>query len=254
MCTRPRGVWRHGRARLPLSMSNDTTKSGICAPLARIARTKTRNHPNFKKIHSSNAITMVTTHELRRQVLLLALFLCIPFPAHAASLTSRYASVASYYDHGIHHSSRRRKTNMFATRRRGLMPTSGWNSGSDIAQLVSSTRSTSKKTRQSRTNSHPPPSNLDDFPEEYSRDRDVTYRDLSPLGKLIAGTVEVSIATVLEYMTGFIGGYTLGALTDIPRLLFRAADPTQATPLPLLQEISLRTQRMNAKSLGWAKK
>jgi hypothetical protein len=79
----------------------------------------------------------------------------------------------------------------------------------------------------------------------------VTYEDLSPLGRVIAGTVEVGVVTLTEYMSGFFGGYVLGTLTDIPRLLSRRAQPD--IQQAFLKELSGRAARMHTKSFTWAK-
>jgi hypothetical protein len=78
-----------------------------------------------------------------------------------------------------------------------------------------------------------------------------TYGDLGPFGRLVAGTVEIAVTTLTEYMTGFAGGYALGTVTDIPRLLFRRVEPDARQAL--MKEVSGRTMRMHTKSFGWAK-
>jgi hypothetical protein len=78
-----------------------------------------------------------------------------------------------------------------------------------------------------------------------------TYGDLGPFGRLVAGTVEIAITTLTEYMTGFAGGYALGTVTDIPRLLFRRVEPDARQAL--FKEVSGRTMRMHQKSFGWAR-
>jgi hypothetical protein len=101
----------------------------------------------------------------------------------------------------------------------------------------------------------------------------LSYQDLTPVGKLVAGTVEVgmcwcllkpkslhanlftlsshlfaaAIVTVLEYASGFVGGFFLGGLTDVPRLLFRPVDGASA----LRSQVSSRFLRLHQKSLRW---
>lgn len=77
----------------------------------------------------------------------------------------------------------------------------------------------------------------------------VTYADLTPLGRLVAGSVETAITVVLEYCSGLMGGYFFGVVTDIPRLLFRQS---QEQPLPFWKEVGGRCSRMHQKSVGWA--
>jgi len=79
----------------------------------------------------------------------------------------------------------------------------------------------------------------------------VSYADLSPLGRAVAGTVEIAVSTLTEYVTGFAGGYFLGTVTDVPRLLFRRVEPEARQAL--MQEASGRMMRMHAKSFRWAR-
>jgi hypothetical protein len=79
----------------------------------------------------------------------------------------------------------------------------------------------------------------------------VSYSDLSPFGRVVAGTVEICFSTLLEYFSGFMGGYFLGTLTGIPRLVATPIQPEiQQT---FFRELSARTVRMHGKSFGWAK-
>jgi len=77
------------------------------------------------------------------------------------------------------------------------------------------------------------------------------YSQLGPVGKLVAGSVEVAVSTVMEYITGFMGGYILGSITDVPRFAFKQVDPNQN--LPFFQELTKRYGRMHVKSFRWAK-
>jgi hypothetical protein len=79
----------------------------------------------------------------------------------------------------------------------------------------------------------------------------LSYSDLGPVGRVVAGTVEVTVSTVMEYATGFFGGYFLGSVTDVPRLLFRNIDPERQRSF--MQETSGRFSRMHGKSFRWAK-
>lgn len=81
----------------------------------------------------------------------------------------------------------------------------------------------------------------------------VTYADLSPIGKIVAGTVEIALSTVLEYISGFMGGYCLGTLFDVPRLLTKPIEPPpNMERLPFLQQAAGRASRMHGKSMKWA--
>ena len=77
----------------------------------------------------------------------------------------------------------------------------------------------------------------------------VNYAELGPVGRIVAGAVEVAVSTALEYVSGFMGGYALGTVTDVPRLLFRTTNqPT------FVRETSSRFVRLHSKSIQWAKK
>jgi Tim17/Tim22/Tim23/Pmp24 family len=77
------------------------------------------------------------------------------------------------------------------------------------------------------------------------------YNSLGPIGKTVAGTVEIAVSTCTEYLTGFLGGFFIGYVTDFPRFMFKNVE--EAGMLPIAQELSRRFQRMNAKSFRWAK-
>jgi hypothetical protein len=77
------------------------------------------------------------------------------------------------------------------------------------------------------------------------------YASLGPVGKTVAGTVEIAVSTLTEYITGFVGGYVLGSITDVPRFMFKTVDNTQT--FPFFQEMAKRYGRMHSKSLRWAK-
>jgi hypothetical protein len=191
------------------------------------------------------------------------------FWARAATLTSRYASVANYY--GYSSDGLSSSTTSFSrrvvrqTRRRqppideDLFSSAG---GSNVILASTVTRQQRRAPRQSRSDANQqrsPKFTKDPFgPDSNTAGASaasLTYRDLSPLGKLVAGTVEIGIATIVEYMTGFMGGYVIGTVTDIPRLLFRSVETgSPEQQLTLWQEVSQRTMRMNNKSFKWAKK
>lgn len=85
-------------------------------------------------------------------------------------------------------------------------------------------------------------------PVTEARGNAVNYAELGPVGRIVAGAVEVAVSTGLEYLSGFLGGYALGTVTDVPRLLFR---PTNQPSL--LRETSSRFVRLHSKSIKWAK-
>lgn len=84
--------------------------------------------------------------------------------------------------------------------------------------------------------------------EPETRGNAVNYAELGPVGRIVAGAVEVAVSTGLEFLSGFMGGYALGTVTEVPRLLFRSTNqPT------FLKETSSRFVRLNSKSIRWAK-
>jgi hypothetical protein len=82
---------------------------------------------------------------------------------------------------------------------------------------------------------------------------DITYSELGVIGKLIAGMFEIVLVTLIEYATAFLGGYVLGTVTDVPRLLFQKSNLPQSLARPqLLTEVSHRMLRLHGKSMNWA--
>ena len=79
------------------------------------------------------------------------------------------------------------------------------------------------------------------------------YSQLGPIGKCVAGTTEIAVSTCMEYITGFMGGYILGSITDVPRFAFKKVDPTNNPNNPFFKELAQRYGRMHAKSFRWAK-
>lgn len=77
------------------------------------------------------------------------------------------------------------------------------------------------------------------------------YSQLGPIGKVVAGCVEITVSTLMEYCTGFFGGYVLGSITDVPNFMFKNVNEGQR--LPFFQELSQRYGRMHVKSFRWAK-
>jgi len=115
---------------------------------------------------------------------------------------------------------------------------------SRTTQLASSNqkKQDKKNTAQSQAQPQAPPS------EQYS------YDDLTLLGRTIAGTVEIAFTVLIEYVTGFVGGYALGGITDVPRFLTQSALTGQAANNPMWwRELAARTSRMHVKSARWGR-
>lgn len=80
---------------------------------------------------------------------------------------------------------------------------------------------------------------------------DVSFDDLGPIGKTVAGVTQVCVSTLLEYCSGFAGGFSLGSVVGLPGLLFRPMEP--GVPQMLKTEFAGRLGRMNTRSMSWAK-
>lgn len=80
---------------------------------------------------------------------------------------------------------------------------------------------------------------------------EVSYKDLGPIGKTIAGCTEIVVSTVLEYCTGYLQGFFFGTIVGAPGFAFRPMEG--AVRQPLATEISSRFARMNVRSKSWGK-
>lgn len=192
----------------------------------------------------------------------------------AASLSSNYASVASYCrgssDCAVTASSSSTDPRLGPRRSRythypSSLPRRRSRHGSfdrDICLTSAKTSRRQESRRRWNRDDDAASSSSDDgdaaaWPGSSRPNPQITYQDLSPFGKLVAGTVEVCFATILEYMTGFSAGYLIGVVTDVPRLLFRSLttpEGQEEITRTFWQEFTGRTARMNAKSFKWAKK
>jgi len=87
--------------------------------------------------------------------------------------------------------------------------------------------------------------------EKINLDEEVSYNDLGPIGKTVAGCTEIIFATVFEYCSGFMQGIMFGTLVSIPGFLFR---PMQSGVRQAFKvEMMSRFTRMNTRSISWAK-
>ena len=97
-------------------------------------------------------------------------------------------------------------------------------------------------TKQARKGDFP---SVDEAAEEYAQ--------LGLVGKIVAGTIEITLATLLEYISGYVGGYALGTLTGLPAFLTKpVTDPADATR-HFWAQVSHRAGRMHGKSNRWAR-
>ena len=213
------------------------------------------------------------------QLLALAVLVSRLVDTRGASLSSRYATVANYYDpdplSASPVTSRRRRYSSPWLLRRNTKQSALYPSVYSSSSTLLASSKTVKKNESKHSNDVPSSRRRKDTRRRQDAEddnddffgtstttampqRQITYRDLSPFGKMVAGTVEVCVATVLEYLTGFSAGYAIGIVTDIPRLLFRSVEAPSEQQDQIIrtmwQEMAGRTARMNGKSLKWAKR
>jgi len=81
--------------------------------------------------------------------------------------------------------------------------------------------------------------------------REVSFSDLGPIGKTIAGCTEIVFTTIFDYCSGYLQGFVIGTLVGSPGFLFRTSTP--GARLPFMDELSNRFARLNARSLKWGK-
>jgi hypothetical protein len=86
---------------------------------------------------------------------------------------------------------------------------------------------------------------------EPSQVPDVSFDDLGPIGRTIAGVTQVAVTTAMEYVSGFFAGLALGTVVGMPGILFRPMEP--GVPQMFMTEFKGRFGRMNSKSMVWAK-
>mmetsp|Transcript_28243 Transcript_28243/g.39747 ORF Transcript_28243/g.39747 Transcript_28243/m.39747 type:complete len:256 (+) Transcript_28243:286-1053(+) len=117
--------------------------------------------------------------------------------------------------------------------------------------LASSTTSKRRNTRKSKADNKNSKAlvSADDNNDEDTAP--VTWDDLHPVAKVIAGSVKIGVIFGLEYAQGWLGGYFLGCVTGIPSLMFKPSGAGAAAQ-PLSAEVSKRFGRFHGKSLRWA--
>lgn len=80
---------------------------------------------------------------------------------------------------------------------------------------------------------------------------DLSYSDLGPVGKTVAGVTEIVFATAFDFCSGYLQGFLFGTLFGSPGFIFRPV--TKGVRQPFRTELSGRFARMNARSTSWAK-
>ena len=79
----------------------------------------------------------------------------------------------------------------------------------------------------------------------------LSYNDLGPIGKTVAGCTEIVFATAFDYCGGFLQGLFFGTVFGSPGFFLRPV--TKGVRQPFMTEVSGRFSRMNVRSLSWAK-
>lgn len=79
----------------------------------------------------------------------------------------------------------------------------------------------------------------------------VTVEDLGLIGKFVSGIVEVSLTGIMEYLSGFMGGYFLGTLFGVPGFLIRPL--SSEFRLPFFKEIGGRASRLHSRSFRFGR-
>lgn len=182
-----------------------------------------------------------------------AILLLPPLHCQAAPPIAAVASLRHPRSFPAHHYNRRRRCYNTA---RGYSQHSLYLPSS---KSIVATAKTKRKDRSSSATSHnatpiaESPNQLQEQPtaEQQQQHPIISYDDLGLLGKLVAGTVELTLTTLIEFASGFVGGYFLGTLTDVPRLLFRPMESPPTRPT-FFREFSGRLNRMHGKSFRWA--
>ena len=90
-----------------------------------------------------------------------------------------------------------------------------------------------------------------DFPDN-DDDDEFSFAQLGPLGKIVAGTVEIILATAMEYISGYVGGYALGTVTGLPAFLTKPVQGTPSQQQHFWNQVQQRAGRMHHKSAKWA--
>lgn len=84
-----------------------------------------------------------------------------------------------------------------------------------------------------------------------SESSDLSYNDLGPIGKTVAGCTEILFATAFDFCSGYLQGLVIGTLFGSPGFIFRPI--TKGVRQPFMTEVSSRFSRMNARSMSWGK-
>lgn len=93
-----------------------------------------------------------------------------------------------------------------------------------------------------------------DKPTEDDTGGDISsYELLTWLGKVVAGVTEVAVTVIIEYATGFMGGYFLGSLIGVPTFFMSSLEkPSNVQKYTLWNEFTGRSLRLHRKSMSWA--
>jgi hypothetical protein len=185
----------------------------------------------FRSTMSMNRFRCVCKKAFLVTVIALAI-IAIPSLASRGTPFGSSPWMISPYSH-----SRSRRSNYFS-------------SGRDVGISSLASRNEGKRQRQQQLISHTHVAR-EELPSTVSEFPDLSYRDLGPIGKTIAGVTEIVFATAFEYCSGFLTGLVFGTLVGLPGFVFR---PTElGARQAFSMEIRNRFARMNTRSMSWAK-
>jgi hypothetical protein len=148
----------------------------------------------------------------------------------------------------IHSSSRRRNlsrpfksvhfTSVKAVAKTATVRKSGTTSGGGVSDS-STRRATTKKAKPNVT--------VEEEAEGEEEEDQLGYDSLGPIGKTIAGAVEVGVVAASSYISGGIFGYVVGGAMGIP-ILFRPL-PSAANTNSALKQFASKLKMMNEKAV-----
>ena len=98
-----------------------------------------------------------------------------------------------------------------------------------------------------------------DFPY-LDEEKEAAWQELGPIGKFIAGTIEIILSTAIEYAGGYVSGYALGTVMGLPAFLFKSTTTTSQGGGAAAHhhhdyfwnQVRQRTARLHGKSHRWA--
>jgi len=199
-----------------------SSSSSVVTGLERRWRTRSRRMSQSLRTSSSSSSTSLPTTTYRSPI------------TTAAATTARRNNKGLW---GLS-SARRRRSHLLAAT---ATSSSTSNRALWVAPAHAATKTKSSTTRQGKG----------DFPLENDPD-EASFAQLGPVGKVVAGSIEIALSTLLEFMSGFVGGYFLGTLTGLPAFVTKPAETAAASSSSSFwRQFQQRAVRMHTKSFQW---